>query len=74
MAEPRLTVTLVDVEVNAATDALLAIEAWDERVNLPGTHEHNRLAAIVLPLRDARDRALAEQPLPDPDRAVNWDG
>jgi hypothetical protein len=57
--EQRITVTLTDVDIDAATDALLAIEAWDERFNALGSAEHARLGAIVLPLREARDRAIA---------------
>ncbi len=65
----HITVTLTDVDIDAATDALLAIEAWDQRFNAQDSVEHARLGAVVLPLREARDRALAEQPLDDPDRA-----
>lgn len=59
-----VNVTLTDVPVGAATDALLAIESWAERMysdraNDPHLQQsYNDLAAIVLPLRGARDAAL----------------
>lgn len=57
----QVTVTFT-ADVSAVTDALLAIESWDERVyggapdRLP---DHNALGPIVLAMRAARDEAIA---------------
>lgn len=59
-----MNVTLTNVEPSAATDALLAIEGFAERVfndrasNPDAQRSYNNLAAIVLPLREARDNEL----------------
>jgi hypothetical protein len=54
----RITVQLTDVDIDAVTDALLFIEAGAARALRQGTLEWDRLARIVRPLREARDRAL----------------
>lgn len=63
----KVTVTLTDVDTSAILDVLLATERYAERLygnrrTDPGAQEaYNALAAIVLPLRDAMDTAIAEQ-------------
>jgi len=65
----QVTVTFT-ADVNAVTDALLAMEAWAERMYSPGGSRvdpgwvetrrmYNALGPIVLAMRAARDEAIA---------------
>jgi hypothetical protein len=62
-----MDVRLTNVEPNAATDVLLAIEIYAERfyahrASDPAEQKsYNDLAAIVLPLRAARDAELLKK-------------
>lgn len=61
-----VTVELKDVPSAAITRTLLAIESFAERMyydrktNPDSMEAYNSLASVVLPLRDARDKALAD--------------
>lgn len=70
MSDDQVTVTFT-ADVNAVTDALLAIEMWDQRmyggprsVGPFGRQQlaaHNALGPIVLAMRAARDEATVDE-------------
>lgn len=67
----QVTVTFT-ADINAVTDALLAIEAYDQRMYGENGYQltrnvlgdlaaHNALGPIVLAMRAARDEAIADE-------------